>query len=159
MKTIKNFEGFKKSLLVATNGTMEETFDSSVLFSGCEYHSYRVYVDAIHYYNMFVIHNIATNTYDVALETTCCGTSTMSRKIKTQKSLIENMDNLTSQKKLNLISDCIAAEDSVGKLHIDIRKMYAYLSEQAVNAETSSDIKYLEIAKISLDFLVRGVLK
>lgn len=56
MKTIKNFEGFKKSLLAATNGTMEETFDSSVLFSGCEYHSYRVYVDAIHYYNMFVIH-------------------------------------------------------------------------------------------------------
>lgn len=54
MKTIKNFEGFKKSLLAATNGTMEETFDSSVLFSGCEYHSYRVYVDAIHYYNMFV---------------------------------------------------------------------------------------------------------
>lgn len=91
MKTIKNFEGFKKSLLTATNGTMEETFDSSVLFSGREYHSYRVYVDAIHYYNMFVIHNFATNTYDVALETACCGTSTMSRKIKTQKSLIESV--------------------------------------------------------------------
>lgn len=70
-----------------------------------------------------------------------------------------NMDNLTAKKKLNLISDCIAAEDFVGKLRIDVRKMYAYLSEQAVNAETSSDIKYLEIAKISLDFLVRGVLK
>lgn len=69
------------------------------------------------------------------------------------------MDNLTAQKKLKLISDCIAAEDSVGKLHIDARKMYAYLAEQAVNAETSSDIKYLEIAKVSLDFLVRGVLK
>lgn len=91
MTAIKNFEGFKKSLLTATKGTMEETFDSSVLFSGCEYHSYRVYVDAIHYYNMFVIHNFATNTYDVALETTCCGTSTMSRKIKTQKSLIESV--------------------------------------------------------------------
>lgn len=69
------------------------------------------------------------------------------------------MDNLTSQKKLNLISDCIAAKDSAGKLHIDIRKMYAYLAEQAVNAETSSDIKDLEIAKVSLDFLVRRVLK
>ena len=69
------------------------------------------------------------------------------------------MDNLTSQKKLKLISDSIAAEDSVGKLHIDIRKMYAYLAEQAVNAETSSDIKSLEIAKLSLDFLVRGILK
>lgn len=69
------------------------------------------------------------------------------------------MDNLTAQKKLKLISDCIVAEDSIGKLHIDVRKMYAYLAEQAVNAETSSDIKYLEIAKISLDFLVRGVVK
>ena len=69
------------------------------------------------------------------------------------------MDNLTVKKKSKLISDCIAAEDSIGKLHIDIRKIYAYLAEQAVNAETSSDIKYLEIAKTSLDFLVRGILK
>lgn len=69
------------------------------------------------------------------------------------------MDNLTVQKKLKLISDCIASEDSVGKLHIDVRKMYAYLAERAVNAETSSDIKSLEIAKLSLDFLVRGILK
>lgn len=69
------------------------------------------------------------------------------------------MDNLTAQKKLKFISDCIAAEDSVGKFHIDIRKMYAYLAEQAVNVETSSDIKDLEIAKISLDFLVRGIIK
>ena len=71
----------------------------------------------------------------------------------------DNMDNLTGQKKLKLISDCIAAEDSVSKLHIDVRKMYAYLAEQAVNSETSSDIKYLGIAKNSLDFLVKGVLK
>lgn len=69
------------------------------------------------------------------------------------------MDNLTSQKKLKLISDCRSAEDSVGKLHIDIRKMYSYLAVQAVNAETSSDIKDLEIAKVSLDFLVKAVLK
>ena len=68
------------------------------------------------------------------------------------------MDNLTVQKKSKLISDCIAAEDSIGKLHIDIRKMYAYIAEQAVNAETSSDIKYLKMTKVSLDFLVRGVL-
>lgn len=39
------------------------------------------------------------------------------------------MDNLTAQKKLKLISDCINAEDSVGKLHIDVRKMYAYFSD------------------------------
>lgn len=69
------------------------------------------------------------------------------------------MDNLTAQKKLKLISDCRADEDSVGKLHIDIRKMYAYLVAQTVNAETSSDIKDLEIAKVSLDFLVRGIVK
>lgn len=69
------------------------------------------------------------------------------------------MDNLTVQKKSKLISGCIAAEDSIGKLHIDIRKMYAYLADQAVNAETSSDINSLEIAKVSLDFLVRGILK
>ena len=69
------------------------------------------------------------------------------------------MDNLTVQKKLKLISDCIAAEDSISKLHIDVRKMYAYLADQAVNAKMSSDIKSLEIAKVSLDFLVRGVLK
>lgn len=69
------------------------------------------------------------------------------------------MDNLTAQKKLKLISDCIASEDSVSKRHIDIRKMYAFLAEQAVKAETSSDIKYLEIARVSLDFLVKVVLK
>lgn len=69
------------------------------------------------------------------------------------------MDNLTVQNKLKLISDCVATEDSVGKLHIDVRKMYDYLAEQAVNAETSSDIKYLEIVKASLDFLVKAVLK
>ena len=69
------------------------------------------------------------------------------------------MDNLTAQKKLKLISDCVAAEDSICKLHIDIRKMYSYLAVQAVNAETSSDIKDLEIAKVSLDFLVRGIVK
>lgn len=69
------------------------------------------------------------------------------------------MDNLTAQKKLKLFSDCVAAEDSICKWHIDVRKMYAYLAVQAVNAETSSDIKDLEIAKISLDFLVRGIIK
>lgn len=69
------------------------------------------------------------------------------------------MDNLTVQKKSKLIGDIIVAEDSIGKLHIDVRKMYAYLAKQAVNAETSSDINSLEIAKVSLDFLVRGVLK
>lgn len=69
------------------------------------------------------------------------------------------MDNLTAQKKLQLISDCVAAEDSVSKRHTDVRKMYAYIAEKAVNSETSNDINSLEIAKITLDFLVRGVVK
>lgn len=69
------------------------------------------------------------------------------------------MDNLTAKKKLQLFSDCIKAQDSVGLLHLDVKKMYAYLAIQAVNAETSNDIKSLEIAKITLDFLVKGVLK
>lgn len=69
------------------------------------------------------------------------------------------MDNLTAKKKSALISDCIAAEDSVSKRHIDVRKMYAYLAKRAVNAETSTDINSLEIAKITLDFLVKGGIK
>lgn len=81
---------------------------------------------------------------------------TLNGKIESE---VKNMDNLTVQKKSKLISDCIAAEDSIGKLHIDVRKMYAYLAEHAVNAETSSDINYLKIAKISLDFLVKEALK
>lgn len=69
------------------------------------------------------------------------------------------MDNLTVQKKLKLISDCIAAEGSVSKLHIDVRKMYKYLHDQACNSITSSEIASLEIAKITLDFLVRGIIE
>ena len=69
------------------------------------------------------------------------------------------MDNLTAQKKLKLISDCIASEDSVSKRHIDVRMMYAYLANHACNATTSNDIASLEIVKTSLDFLVRGVVK
>lgn len=67
------------------------------------------------------------------------------------------MDNLTAKKKLQLCSDCIKAQDVLGVVHLDVKKMYAYLAKQAVNAETSNDIKSLEIAKITLDFLVRGV--
>ena len=67
------------------------------------------------------------------------------------------MDTLTAKKKLQLFSDCLKAQDYVGSGHRDVKKMYAYLAKQAVNAETSTDIKSLEIAKITLDFLVRGV--
>ena len=68
------------------------------------------------------------------------------------------MDNLTAKKKLQLFSDCLKAQDSVGLVHLDVKKMYAYLAEQAVNSETSNDIKSLETAKITLDFLVRGII-
>lgn len=91
MKTIKNFNAFKKSLLSATNGNMVESFDSSSQFGGCEYQSYRVYVDDVHYYNMFVIYNFPTNTYDVSLETSTCAVSTMSRVCKTQKAMIDSV--------------------------------------------------------------------
>lgn len=90
MKAIKNYESFKKSLLSSTNGTMVESFDGSNIFNGCEYQSYRVYVD-VHYYNMFVIHNFSSNTYDVSLETSNCAVSTMSRVVKTQKAMIESV--------------------------------------------------------------------
>lgn len=69
------------------------------------------------------------------------------------------MDNLTAQKKLKLVSDCIDSGGAVGLVHLDVKKMYAYLAKQAVNAETSNDIKYLELAKVSLDFLVGGIVK
>ena len=69
------------------------------------------------------------------------------------------MDNLTVQKKSQLFNDCINLEGNVSLVHLDIKKMYAYLAQQALNAETSRDIKYLEIAKTSLDFLVKGVIK
>lgn len=91
MKAIKNFNAFKKSLLSATNGNMVESFDSSNQFGGCEYQSYRVYVDDVHYYNMFVIYNFVTNTYDVSLETSTCAVSTMSRVCKTQKAMIDSV--------------------------------------------------------------------
>ena len=91
MTTIKNFEAFKKSLLSATNGTVVETFDDSIMFAGSDYQSYRIYVDDVHYYNMFVIYYFTNNSYDVSLETSCCGTSTMLRTVKTQKALIESV--------------------------------------------------------------------
>lgn len=91
MKAIKNFNAFKESLLSATNGNMVESFDSSNQFGGCEYQSYRVYVDDVHYYNMFVIYNFATNTYDVSLETSTCAVSTMSRVCETQKAMIDSV--------------------------------------------------------------------
>lgn len=101
MKAIKNFKAFKESLLSATNGNMVESFDISIQFSGCEYQSYRVYVDDVHYYNMFVIYNCAANTYDVSLETSTCAVSTMSRVCKTQKAMIESVVAWISYNYLN----------------------------------------------------------
>ena len=69
------------------------------------------------------------------------------------------MDNLTQKKKNRLLKECSDKILETPLFHNDIMKMYAYLAEQTVNAETSKDISYLELAKISLDFLVRGVLK
>lgn len=134
MKSIKKFEGFKKSLLEATNGTIEETFDSSVLFCGAEYHSYRVYVDSIHYYNMFVIYNFATNTYDVAFETASCGVSTMSRRIKTQKSLIESVVAWISCNYLNTKKIDSDSEEYTDRCTESEKHYYGYSSEDFINA-------------------------
>ena len=115
MTTIKNFEGFKKSLLLATNGIMEYSLDDSTMFSKQEYESYRIYVDNGHYFNMFVIHNVSNNTYDVAFETSCCGISTMSRSIKTQKSLIERVVRWIHNNYLNVEIISIDSEDYTDK--------------------------------------------
>lgn len=69
------------------------------------------------------------------------------------------MDNLTAQKKYILISDCINARNALSNKWYTIRKMYKYLHDLACSSTTSSEIESLEIAKITLDFLVKGVLK
>lgn len=107
MKAIKNYESFKKSLLSSTNGTIVESFDSSNIFNGCEYQSYRVYVDDVHYYNMFVIYNFATNTYDVSLETSMCAVSTMSRVVKTISAKIENINHCPNQNTCCIVSPLV----------------------------------------------------
>lgn len=69
------------------------------------------------------------------------------------------MDNLTAQKKLKLVSDCIKSESAVGLVHLDVKKMYAYLAEQTCNATSSTEIACLEVAKTTLDFLVKRAIK
>lgn len=111
MKAIKNFNAFKKSLLSATNGNMVESLDSSNQFGGCEYQSYRVYVDDVYYYNMFVIYNFATNTYDVSLETSTCTVSTMSRVCKTQKAMIDSVVRWCYYSYLNIKEKSVDSEE------------------------------------------------
>lgn len=132
MKAIKNFNAFKKSLLSATYGNMVESFDSSNQFGGCEYQSYRVYVDDVHYYNMFVIYNCATNTYDVSLETSACAVSTMSRVCKTQKALIESVVAWISCNYLNTKKIDSDSEEYTDRC-TESEKHYAdYTSEETV---------------------------
>lgn len=131
MTTIKNFEAFKKSLLSATNGTMVESFDSSNIFAGCEYQSYRVYVDDVHYYNMFVIYNVATNTYDVSLETSICAVSTMSRVVKTQKVMIESVCRWCYYSYLNAKEISVDGEEYTDRCE-ETEKHYYYTSEDFI---------------------------
>lgn len=134
MKAIKNFESFKKSLLSSTNGTMVESFDSSNIFGGCEYQSYRVYVDDAHYYNMFVIHNFATNTYDVSLETSTCAVSTMSRIVKTQKAMIESVCRWCYYSYLNTKEISIDSEEYTDRC-VETEKNYDdYTSEDFIKS-------------------------
>lgn len=132
MKAIKNFNAFKESLLSATNGNMVESFDSSNQFGGCEYQSYRVYVDDVHYYNMFVIYNFATNTYDVSLETSACAVSTMSRVCKTQKSLIESVVAWISCNYLNTKKIDSDSEEYTDRCTESEKHYYDYTSEDFI---------------------------
>lgn len=134
MKAIKNFESFKKSLLSSTNGTMVESFDSSNIFGGCEYQSYRVYVDDVHYYNMFVIHNFATNTYDVSLETSTCAVSTMSRIVKTQKAIIESVCRWCYYGYLNTKEISIDSEEYTDRCEETEKNYDDYASEDFIKS-------------------------
>lgn len=137
MTSIKNFEGFKKSLLNATNGTIDETFDNSKQFDGQEYRSYRIYTDYIHYFNMFVIHNLASNTYDVSLETSDCAVSTMSKVVKTQKAMIESVVRWCYYSCLNEKKISCDSEEYTDRCEktSESEKSYAdYTSEDCINA-------------------------
>ena len=155
MKAIKNFNAFKKSLLSATNGNMVESFDSSNQFGGCEYQSYRVYVDDVHYYNMFVIYNFPTNTYDVSLETSTCAVSTMSRVCKTQKTMIDSVVRWCYYSYLNIKEISVDSEEYTdrctesektetnkikGHIYIDTDSLKVTpLPEQQTSAESITD--------------------
>lgn len=69
------------------------------------------------------------------------------------------MDNLTQIKKNRLLQECSDKILETPLLHNDIMKMYAYIYDCTATSDTPAEIKDMEIAKITLDFLVRGVLK
>lgn len=139
MKAIKNYESFKKSLLASTNGTMVESFDSSNIFSNCEYQSYRVYVDDVHYYNMFVIHNFSSSTYDVSLETSSCAVSTMSRVVKTQKAMIESVCRWCYYSYLNAKEISVDSEEYTDRCE-ETEKHYAdYTSEDFIKSRIAKE--------------------
>ena len=135
MKAIKNFSAFKKSLLSATNGNMVESFDSSNQFGGCEYQSYRVYVDDVHYYNMFVIYNFATNTYDVSLETSTCAVSTMSRVCKTQKAMIDSVVRWCYYSYLNIKEISVNSEEYTDRCTESEKHYDDYTNEAGIAKE------------------------
>lgn len=135
MKAIKNFNAFKKSLLSATNGNMVESFDSSNQFGGCEYQSYRVYVDDVHYYNMFVIYNFATNTYDVSLETSTCAVSTMSRVCKTQKAMIDSVVRWGYYSYLNIKEISVDSEEYTDRCTESEKHYDDYTNEAGIAKE------------------------
>jgi hypothetical protein len=134
MKAIKNFDSFKKSLLSATNGNMVESFDSSNMFGGSDYQSYRVYVDATHYYNMFVIYNFQTNTYDVSLETSTCAVSTMARVAKTQKAMIESVCRWCYYSYLNTKEISIDSEEYTDRCEESEKHYDDYIAEDFIKA-------------------------
>lgn len=69
------------------------------------------------------------------------------------------MDNLTQTKKNRLLQESKDKILETPFFHNDIMKMYAYIYDCTATSDTTAEIQRMEIAKISLDFLVKGVLK
>lgn len=69
------------------------------------------------------------------------------------------MDNLTQIKKNRLLQESKDKFLETPLFHNDIMKMYAYIYDCVATSDTLAEIKDLEIVKVSLDFLVMGVLK
>ena len=69
------------------------------------------------------------------------------------------MDNLKKKKKNRLLKECSDKILETPLFHNDIMKMYAYIYDSTATSDTLAEIKLMETVKVSLDFLVRGVLK
>lgn len=68
------------------------------------------------------------------------------------------MDKLTMEKRATLIVACSDRRNEIPITHIDVRRMYALLGGMAGKADSSDEVKYLTIAKTTLDLLSKAVI-